>query len=152
MEAEDMLQVGFIKVFKNLHSWQGTGSLGGWIRTIMLRTAIEYMRKHESWKKERPLELVAELSSQEAEVMSKLAMDDILGMLAKLPAGYRTVFNLYAIEGYKHHEIGELLNVSESTSKTQYMRAKKLLKQYITESQKLPDKNSGYDQNKIKGH
>lgn len=142
MEAEDMLQVAFIKVFKGLHSWQGKGSLGAWIRTIVLRTAIEYMRKHESWKKERSLELVAELGSREVDVMSKMGMDEILALLARLPAGYRTVFNLYAIEGYKHYEIGELLNISESTSKTQYMRAKKLLREYIIENQRLPEERT----------
>lgn len=130
--AEDILQEGFIKVFKNLDRFRGDGSFEGWMKRIFVNTAIEYHRK--SLKHLGHLELNEEYLNQSIppSVLQKLYQDDLLKYIQALPVGYRTVFNLYAIEGYNHKEIGVLLKISEGTSKSQLARARAYLKKIIT--------------------
>jgi len=125
-EARDLLQDGFVKIFKNLESFRGEGSFEGWIRRIFVNTAIEHFRK--SLKRfcvAEPLEILIEDAAWNA--LDHLAAKDIIKMIHELSPGYRQVFNMYVIEGYSHKDIGDILGISEGTSKSQLARAKGIL-------------------------
>lgn len=129
-EAEDILQEGFIKVFNKLSSFRREGSFEGWVRRIFVNTAIEHFRKKSYLQ---PI-TEREESSYEAKnlsVLDSLAEKDIIGLVQQLSPGYRTVFNLYVIEGYTHREIAEQLGISEGTSKSQLSRAKLILQDMV---------------------
>lgn len=130
--AEDVLQDGFIKVFKNIHKFEHSGSLEGWIRRIMVNTALDQIRKNK--KRQKNVELdddgFFELK-QESKAEEILQAESLLKLVQSLPEGYRTVFNLFAIEGYTHKEIAEELGISENTSKSQYSRAKSTLRELL---------------------
>ena len=130
-DAQDILQEGFIRVFGKLDSFRGTGSLEGWIRRIMVHTSIEYYRR-----KSRYFMVDIEAATREADIemdaLAQMGREEILQQIQALPPGYRTVFNLYAVEGYTHQEIGEMLNISEGTSKSQLSRAKLILRDRLT--------------------
>ncbi|OYD40543.1 RNA polymerase [Sphingobacterium cellulitidis] len=136
-DAADILQNGFIKVFKKCELFEGKGSLEGWIRKVMVNTAIESHRKN----KVRFLS-TEELTGHEIEQagsfsLTHLDYKDLLALIKKLPMGYRTVFNLYAIEGYNHKEIAEMLEISEGSSKSQLSRARSWLKERIQKMEEL---------------
>lgn len=144
-DAEDLLQESFIKIFNNLRAYQETGKLGAWLRKITVNCALEKYRK-EKKKKENTL-LVADYGVHDFDfenALSKLELDDLLAKIQQLPNGYRTIFNLYVIEGYQHKEIAELLNISEGTSKSQYSRARILLKEMIEKEEKHKINNLDY--------
>jgi len=131
-EAEDILQEGFVKVFKKLGSFRGEGSFEGWIRRIFVNTAIEHFRR------KRYLQPVTEKEENTIEgkylsALDGLAEKDILALVQQLSPGYRTVFNMYVIEGYSHKEIADMLNISEGTSKSQLSRAKVILQDMVRE-------------------
>lgn len=130
-EAEDILQEGFIKVFDKLHQFNGTGSIGGWIRTIMVNTALIHLRKNKKWNYSEEIEEHSSMNATEFGVLEELAAEELMGLINAMPTGYKTVFNLFAIEGYSHKEIAELLEVSESTSKTQFHKAKAYLRKEL---------------------
>jgi len=120
-EAEDFLQDGFIRVFRKLSSYKGEGSLEGWIRKVMVNTCLEHLRSQKiSWENIGPLEEPVE----DYQIPDHLEVKDLLQLIRLLPPGYGTIFNLFAIEGYGHKEIGEMLGISENTSKSQYSRAR----------------------------
>lgn len=128
--AEDLLQEGFIKVFRNLDGFRGTGSFEGWVRRIFVNTAIEHYRKNNLlYSVSEPTE--AEAGPVQNDAMDNLSVADLLKLVNELSDGYRMVFNLYAIEGYTHKEIGEMLGISEGTSKSQLARARNILKQKV---------------------
>lgn len=135
-EAEDILQEGFIKVFERLHQWQGTGALGGWIRTIMINTALTQIRSQKKWKDTADVNTLENIDSDTVSALQQLQAEEILQLIEKMPSGYRTVFNLFAIEGYGHKEIGEMLGISENTSKTQFLKSKEWLKKTLAEQEK----------------
>ena len=129
-EAEDILQEGFIKIFKKLSSYRGDGSFEGWIRRIFVNTAIEHFRRRRysqpvTEKEENTIE------GKYLSVLDDLAEKDILELVRQLSPGYRTVFNMYVVEGYTHKEIGEMLGISEGTSKSQLSRAKVILQDMV---------------------
>jgi RNA polymerase sigma-70 factor (ECF subfamily) len=131
-EAEDILQEGFIKVFKKLTSFRSEGSFEGWIRRIFVNTAIEHFRR------KRYLQPVTEKEENTIEgkylsVLDEMAEKDILALVQQLSPGYRTVFNMYVVEGYSHKEIAEMLDISEGTSKSQLSRAKVILQEMVRE-------------------
>jgi RNA polymerase sigma factor (sigma-70 family) len=136
-EAQDNLQDGFVKVFSHLKDYRGEGSLEGWIRRIMVHTALERFRKKNPlhWSAELPANL-PEIEPLEG-VDNYLNVEDVLQLVRELPDGYRMVFNLYAIEGYAHKEIADMLSISEGTSKSQLARARQQLQQRIRET--MPD-------------
>ena len=136
--AEDILQDGFVKVFRNIASYSGTGSLEGWIRRVMVNTALELLRKKSTMY---PVVDIAQAANTDGgwDIISSMNEQEILRMVQALPVGYRTVFNLYAIEGYSHKEIAEQLNISEGTSKSQLARARIALQESI-----LGHKNESY--------
>ena len=128
--ARDLLQDGFVKVFTTLHLYSGTGALEAWMRTIFVNYAIEHMRKKDILRDSANLESISELTEEETAV-SKLSAEQIMELVQQLPSGFRTVFNLYAVEGYSHKEIGEMLKITESTSRSQYVRAKQWLRKQM---------------------
>ena len=129
-EAEDVVQNGFISVFDNIESFKGTGSLEGWVRKIMVNTALTNIRKNKKLKQNIELDSV-EFMIPSNSYSESLEAKDLLKIIQTLPIGFKTVFNLYAIEGYSHKEIGEMQNISEGTSKSQYSRAKAHLQKII---------------------
>ncbi len=135
-EAEDALQEGFIKVFEKLHQWQGSGPLGGWIRMVMVNTALTHLRSSKKWKDSTDIEAAGDITSDEMDALSTMTADELLGLIATMPVGYRTVFNLFALEGYAHKEIAEMLGISENTSKTQYLKSKDWLKKKLLKQEK----------------
>ncbi len=130
-EAEDVVQNGFISVFENIESFKGTGSLEGWVRKIMVNTALTNIRKNKKLKQNIELDSVEFMLPSNTYINDSFAAKDLLKIIQTLPVGFKTVFNLYAIEGYSHKEIGEMLNISEGTSKSQYSRAKAHLQKII---------------------
>lgn len=129
MEAEEVMIGGFLKVFANLERFRQDGSFEGWIRRIMVNEALTALRKRKlSWIE--PLENARHQGSYSDSDL-QFEAEELLQMIEKLPTGYRTVFNLYAIEGYSHKEIADLLDITESTSKSQLNRARNLLKEQL---------------------
>jgi RNA polymerase sigma factor (sigma-70 family) len=129
--AKDILQEAFIKIFRNIDNVDKKGSLKGWIKKIVTNTAIDHYRKNYSEAHFIPIENIVHPFSNEESVASILNTKDIISQVERLPDGARMIFQLYAIEGYTHKEIAELLNISEGTSKSQINRAKHLLQQWI---------------------
>ncbi len=127
-DAEDILQEGFIKVFRYLNDYRGDGSFEGWMRRIMITTSLNFYKKKNLLKNDIDLDRLKINLSSSPEAISNMTMDELLSLIQKLPSGYRTVFNLNTIEGYTHQEISELLNISINTSKSQLSRAKSSLK------------------------
>lgn len=130
-EAEDVVQNGFISVFENISSYRGTGPLEGWIRRIMVNTALTNIRKNKKLKQNIELDSVEFMLPSTNQLNESFEARDLLKIIQTLPTGFRTVFNLYAIEGYSHKEIADMLNISEGTSKSQYSRAKAHLQKLI---------------------
>ncbi|MEJ7737074.1 MAG: sigma-70 family RNA polymerase sigma factor [Chitinophagaceae bacterium] len=131
-DAQDLLQEGFIKIFKNLDRFRAEGSFEGWIRRVFVNTSIEhYRRKVNLFSTSEREETMIEDGSWNA--LDKLAEKDIIELVQELSPGYRTVFNMYVIEGYSHKEIGTLLNISDGTSKSQLARAKGILQKRVEE-------------------
>jgi RNA polymerase sigma-70 factor (ECF subfamily) len=124
MEAEDILQEGYIKVFKNLTSYKFEGSFEGWVRRIMVNTAINYYRASIKYVQSLDDDELNAKDIPSAVMNDQLSTKELLKVIQELPEGYRVVFNLYAIEGYSHKEIAEILEISESTSKSQLSRAR----------------------------
>ncbi len=137
-EAEDMFQEGFIKVFKNLDKFKYNGSFEGWIRRIMINTSLKKVAK-KSFKNEIiGLEDLHKYGNKiEPEVFSKLSIDDLMILINDLPQGYKIVFNLYAIEGYSHKEIATMLDIQVSTSRSQLVKARRMLQQQIKDLEKI---------------
>jgi RNA polymerase sigma-70 factor (ECF subfamily) len=127
-EAEDALQGGFIKIFNKLPEFKMEGSLEGWIRRIMVNTSLDALRKAKRFQTDANLEEVDYKVSTFELASDQLQAADLLKIINEMPDGYKVVFNLFAIEGYGHKEIGELLGISENTSKSQYSRARAFLK------------------------
>ena len=127
-EAEDILQDGFIKVYKKLGSFRSEGSFEGWIRRIVVNTALEYLRQR---KDHLEVELDFANNKMIDGVSNGYDLNFFLSIVAELPPQYRTVFNLYAVDDYTHSEIAEMLDISESTSKSNYSRAKEILREKL---------------------
>jgi RNA polymerase sigma factor (sigma-70 family) len=129
--ARDLLHDGFIKVFTHISSFQGEGSFEGWLRRVFVTTALEYLRKNDVLRESYDISTSYNLQTEEETIIERISADELRAIIGTLPTGFRTVFNLYAVEGYSHKEIGKLLNITESTSRSQFARAKNLLKQKI---------------------
>lgn len=134
-EAEDMMQDGFIRVYRDMGQFRGEGALGGWIRRIMVNTALSHLRKQRDFIRDTgdfmPFE---NLFRTEEDVSSNMDAESLMKLLQKLPPGYRAVFNLYAIEGFSHEEIAEQLGISTGTSKSQLFKAREYLKKILDKS------------------
>jgi RNA polymerase sigma factor (sigma-70 family) len=143
-DAQDMLQEGFIKVFSQIHTFESRGALEGWIRRIMVHTCINILKKNKKFNESVDLIHASALHEGEHMIPSILQAKQVVECIRLLPVGYKTVLNLYAIEGFSHREIGHMLDIEESTSRSQYTRAKAmlediLLKKHIIYKPKMPD-------------
>jgi RNA polymerase sigma-70 factor (ECF subfamily) len=131
-DAEDILQEGFIKVFKYLKDYKGTGAIEGWIRRIIITTSLNYYKKKNLLNKEVDPENVNRHLPTDINAISIMSHDELLEIIRQLPDGYQTVFNLNTIEGYSHKEISKIMNISVNTSKSQLSRAKLALRKKIS--------------------
>jgi len=131
-EANDMLQEGFVKVFSKLEFYRGDGSLEGWIRRTIVNTAINIYKRDLKHQPSRDLDTVMIFEkNKEASPIEQMSVKELLGQIKKLPDGYRTVFNLYVVDGYSHKEIANMLDITENTSKSQLSRARAYLQKRI---------------------
>lgn len=130
-EAMDMLHEGFIKIFKNIDRYQPNTSLGAWMRRLTVNTCIDTYRK-EVRRRTDDIDASFDLSTDEADAVSQCSEQEILAAVQQLSPVYRTIFNLYAIEGYSHREIGEQLGITESTSRSNLVKARQKLKAALT--------------------
>ncbi len=133
VQAEDLLQEGFITLFTRLGSYKGEGSFEGWARKIFVTTALMDLRKKNALRMSDELDTVKGMKADIPTQTQGIGYKELLKLVMELPAGFRTVFNLYAIEGYSHKEIGEMLGISETTSRTQLSRARAILQNKIKE-------------------
>jgi len=139
-EAESVLVCGFLKVFNKINQFSGSGNFEGWVRKIMVNESLLYLRKHKSMYLEVDIE-EADSEPNYGQAQYLFEELELIEMINNLPVGYRTVFNLYAIEGYSHKEISIQLAISENTSKSQLSRARKLLKNEVLKREKLVEQN-----------
>lgn len=127
--AEDVMVMGFFKIFDNINKYKGAGSFEGWMKRILVNEALMQIRKRNN------LHMTLELSDvdvpDDSSVIDDMSYDDLLLLLNDLPPGYRSIFNMFVIEGYKHREIAELLGISINTSKSQLILAKKRMRELI---------------------
>jgi RNA polymerase sigma-70 factor (ECF subfamily) len=130
-DAEDMLQEGFVKIFLQINRYEHKGSLEGWILRVIVHTCINHLKKYKKFNDVVDLAYAANLIIREDNIPGIVQAKQIVESIRALPIGYRTVLNLYAIEGYSHKEIGSMLEIEESTSRSQYTRAKNLLEEIL---------------------
>jgi RNA polymerase sigma factor (sigma-70 family) len=136
--AEDIFQDSFVKVFKNIQNVMEPGSLYFWIRKVVIHTAINHYHKEKNRLFHEDInELHEQLKEEDQDIISQLNAEEVLRMVNELPDGYRIVFNLYVVDGFKHHEIADMLGVTESTSKTQLRKARLLLQKKIQTSNQI---------------
>jgi len=132
-DAEDVLIDTFFKIFTNIHQYKGAGSFEGWMKRIAVNQSLMLLRKKHNFK------LTVEISNIDiatpSKALSSLQEDDVMALLEKLPTGYRTIFNMYVVEGYKHREIAEELGISINTSKSQLILAKKRLRNMLSDQE-----------------
>ena len=129
--AEDILQDGFVTLFTKLGSYLGEGSFEGWARKIFVNTALMSLRKNDVLKNTEDVDSAWNVSSPDPSVMDRISYNEIVKLVQQLPAGFRTVFNMYVIEGYSHKEIAQELDISEATSRSQLLRARAILQEKI---------------------
>ncbi|MEO7119836.1 MAG: sigma-70 family RNA polymerase sigma factor [Ginsengibacter sp.] len=130
-DAEDMMQEGFIKVFSQIHQFRGQGVFEGWIRRIIVHTCINILKKNKKFTDSVDLFHASSIYLNENNIPSILQAKQVIECIRLLPVGYKTVLNLYAIEGYSHKEIAGILDIEESTSRSQYTRAKSMLEEIL---------------------
>ena len=131
--AEDIVQEAFIKIFGSLHQYAAQGTLAGWVHRITVNVALEYLRSNNILMNSIDTEEVMQLPALDDSVIEKMSADELLAVIASLPVGFRTVFNMYAVEGYSHKEISQILGIQESTSRSQYLRAKAYIQRNLEE-------------------
>ncbi|MCS7035673.1 MAG: RNA polymerase sigma factor [Saprospiraceae bacterium] len=137
-EALDLLHESFIKIFQNIHRYQPETSLGGWMRTIVINTCIDYHRRN-ARRRTEDLEEAQTFSAGEPDALSRLSEQEILDAIQRLSPVYRAVFNLYVVEGYSHKEIAEALQITESTSRSNLLKARLKLQEYLSGRQIAAD-------------
>ena len=129
--AEDVLQEGFISLFSKLDSYTGEGSFEGWARKVFVNTDLMTLRKSDVMRQSEDIEYARSLSSDDPGALQSISYKELMGMIAELPPGFRTVFNMFLIEGYTHKEISETLGITEATSRSQLQRARVMLQNKI---------------------
>ncbi|MDD5912469.1 MAG: sigma-70 family RNA polymerase sigma factor [Bacteroidales bacterium] len=131
--AEDILQDGFITLFTRIDTYKADGSFEGWARRIFVTTALMYLRKKDALKMSDELDTARGMKAETVSQMQNIGYKELMELVMTLPAGFRTVFNMYAIEGYSHKEIAQMLGITETTSRTQFSRARAWLQNKIKE-------------------
>ena len=140
-QAEDIMISGFMKVFSHIKQFLGKGSFEGWMRKIMVNESLAFIRKNKSMYLEVDIQTV-NYEPNYGWLSDRLEADDLMKLVEELPVGYKTIFNLYAIEGYSHKEIAEMLDISINTSKSQLSRARALLQSKLTACEKILNNNA----------
>ena len=142
-DAADVLQEGFVKVFTRMHQFKFDGELAGWIRRIMVNTAINYLKKNSKYQSEMAFtdDVMHPVSTDEPVV--RMNAKELALLIRQLPTGYQTIFNMYAVEGFSHGEIAEMMGINEGTSRSQYSRARSLLITWMNKESN-PEKISNY--------
>lgn len=136
-EAEDIMQEGFVKIFLNIKEFKGDGSLVAWMRRIMINTSITHYHKMLKHRYHDDLDEVKETKFEDHQwEESDFTSEELFGVIRRMPEGYRMVFNLFAVEGYKHREIAKILEIDENTSKSQYSRARRWLQERLIKIKK----------------
>ena len=130
-DARDLLQDGFVRLFANIHQYAGEGVLDAWVRRIFVNCALEQLRQKDILREADDIDELEYTDIPDESAIAQLTAEEIMAYVRALPDGFRTVFNMFAIEGYSHKEIGQKLNITESTSRSQYMRARKMLQKMI---------------------
>jgi RNA polymerase sigma-70 factor (ECF subfamily) len=145
-DAEDMLQEGFIKVFMQIHTFENKGAFEGWVRRIIVHTCINLLKKNKRFNESLDLDHANTLHVKEETLPSIMQAKQVVECIRLLPIGYRTVLNLYAIEGYSHKEIAEMLDIEESTSRSQYTRSKNMLEAILIKKRIIekPNMDAGF--------
>lgn len=133
MAAEDILQEGFVKVFYKLKQYNGEGSFEGWIRRTIVNTAINHHKKDSNINKDLDVDEIKEQNYIHPKIIDQLTINELMEVIREMPERYQLVFNLFVVEGYTHKEIGETLNITENTSKSQLSRARNLFQKLIKE-------------------
>ena len=133
-DARDLLQEGFVKLFMNIHQYAGEGVLDAWVRKIFVNCALEKLRQQDILREAEDISGMEYADIPDDSTVVNLSAEEIMAYVRSLPEGFRTVFNMFAIEGYSHKEIGQKLNITESTSRSQYMRARKMLQKMILQN------------------
>ena len=131
--AQDVLQEGFITLFTHMDSYKGDGSFEGWARKIFITTALMELRRKDALKMSEELDVVRGMKTDAVSQLQNIGYKDLMNLITMLPPGFRTVFNLYAVEGFTHKDIAEMLGISETTSRTQLSRARAWLQNKIKE-------------------
>ncbi len=126
-DAEDMLQEGFIKIFTQIHTFENKGTFEGWVRRIIVHTCINFLKKYKKFNENLDIAYASTIHAKEETLPSLMQAKQVIECIRLLPIGYRTVLNLYAIEGYSHREIATMLDIEESTSRSQYTRSRNML-------------------------
>ena len=129
--AQDLLQDGFVTLFTKLDSYKGDGSFEGWVRRIFINTSLMYLRKKDALRMTEDLDNVRNLSSDIPTQIENIGYGELMKLIAQLPPGFRTIFNMYVVEGYSHKDIAEELGITETTSRTQLSRARNWLQARI---------------------
>jgi RNA polymerase sigma-70 factor (ECF subfamily) len=129
--AEDVLQEGFISLFSKLDSYSGDGSFEGWARKVFVNTALMTLRKNDVMRQSEDIESARNVTGDEVTALQSMSYKELMDMVAELPPGFRTVFNLFLVEGYSHKEISEMLGITEATSRSQLQRARVMLQNRI---------------------
>ncbi|MCU0447804.1 MAG: RNA polymerase sigma factor [Microscillaceae bacterium] len=134
-DAKDIFQESFIRVFKNIDKLQNIGTFEAWLRRLVVNTALSYLQKNKKYQTQLNEEVLIETAENEdyRQILAGFSREDLVALINRLPTGYRTVFNLYVIEGYAHQEIAQMLETSETNSKNQLMKAKRALQKMINE-------------------
>ncbi len=143
-DAEDMLQEGFIRVFTQIGSFRNSGSFEGWVRRIVVHTCINFLKKYKKFSESLDLAYVTDIQVKEETIPSLMLARQVIECMRLLPVGYRTVLNLYAIEGYSHKEIAQMLDIEESTSRSQFTRAKTMLETILVKKKIIERPNDVY--------
>ena len=133
-DAEDVLQEAFVKIYNKLDKYSGMGSFEGWIRRIVVNTALDFLRKNKKTQLHSSIDDIGFAIKKEQFIVEDLTAKELMKIIQQIPLGYKTVFNMYAIEGYSHKEIAQELDISESTSKSQLSRARKAIKLLLIEN------------------
>ena len=122
--AEDVLQEGFVALFAKLETYSGSGSFDGWARRIFINASLMYLRKNDVLKDSQDITEIRKMSSDGENALERIGYKELMGLITTMPVGYRTVFNLYVLEGFSHKEIADMLRITESTSRTQLSRGR----------------------------
>lgn len=138
--AQDVLQDGFVTLFSKIGSYLGSGSFEGWARAVFVNTALMALRKNDLLRESEDIDAARSVAGDRPEAVQDIGYKELLGLVAALPAGFRTVFNMYVLEGYSHKEIAQMLGISEVTSRSQLQRARVLLQKKILERERAGTK------------